>query len=337
MAMHTVLTRRLNLKVPIVAAPLGRGSTPGFIGALAREGSLGFAPFVHIPEANIREAAASYAQAAGGYDRFGMNLVLLGDQMRRLDLALAAGCKVVSMLRGDPGPYVRRAKAAGALVFWTARGPAEARLAVEAGADFILVQGREAGGHLTGEATLMTLLPAIADAVPGTPLVAAGGIADGRAMAAALALGACGVWLGTRFVASAESDCHDGHKHKVTDSGFADLVETTLFDGGWADSPHRVVRNSTYERWEQAGRAPAGQRPGEGESIGTFPDGRAMLRYNVTTPWATMNGSWEAGPLYAGQSAAVIREVLPVATILDRMMKEAQLAFSRCQQGLSTT
>ena len=108
----------------------------------------------------------------------------------------------------------------------------------------------------------MAQLPAIVGAVRETPVVAAGGIADGRGLAAALALGACGVWMGTRFVASAESGCHRGHKQKVVDAVFADLAVTTLFDGGWSNSPHRVIRNSTYERWREAGSPPIGVTPG---------------------------------------------------------------------------
>jgi nitronate monooxygenase len=126
--------------------------------------------------------------------------------------------------------------------------------------DFVVVQGREAGGHLVGEAPLMSLLPAVVDAAGSVPVVAAGGIADGRGLAAALTLGACGVWMGTRFVASAESGNHPDYKAKITEAKFSDLVETTLFDGGWPESPHRVIRNSTLTRWEQAGRPAISQR-----------------------------------------------------------------------------
>ena len=119
----------------------------------------------------------------------------------------------------------------------------------------------------------MSLLPAVVDAADGVPTIAAGGIADGRGLAAALALGACGVGMGTRFVASVESGNHPGYKQRITNADFADVVETTLFDGGWSESPHRVIRNSTFARWEEAGCPALGARPGEGEQIGTFPDG----------------------------------------------------------------
>jgi nitronate monooxygenase len=327
MVWHTALTRRLGLRYPIIAAPLGRGSTPEFLATLAREGAMGFVALAHVPEAALRRTLSGFVAATGGADRFGINLVLIVDQVRRLDAALEAGCRVVSLLRGDPAPYVRRAKDAGATIFWTVRGPADAQRAADLGVDFIVSQGREAGGHLTGEAPLMALLPAIVEAARDVPVVAAGGIADGRGLAAALALGACGVWMGTRFIASAESGSHPGHKQKVVEAGFSDLVETSLFDGGWPDSPHRVIRNSTYQQWQAAGNPASGSRPGEGERIGTFPEGAPLLRYNVSTPWAGMEGDWEAGPLYAGTSAALIGAVESVATILQRTSAEAELAL----------
>lgn len=329
MSIHTILTKKLRLRYPIIAAPLGRGSTPEFLGALAREGALGFVALAHMPETEVRQTLSGYVASAGGADRFGVNLVLIADQTRRLEAALDAGCRVVSFLRGDPAPYVRRAKDAGATVFWTVSGPAEARRAADEGVDFIVAQGREAGGHLTGEAPLMTILPAVIDAAQGIPVVAAGGIADGRGLAAALSLGACGAWMGTRFIASNESGSHPGHKQLVVESGFSDLVETTIFDGGWPNSPHRVIANSTYRKWQAAGSQPTGSRPGEGEKIGTFPEGGPMLRYNVSAPWETMDGEWEAGPLYAGTTAALITSVEPVGDVLARTADEAEAALKR--------
>jgi nitronate monooxygenase len=274
-------------------------------------------------QGDVAHTLSQYISETGGVDRFGVNLVLLGDQMGRLEAALAAGCRVVSFLRGDPSPYVRRAKAAGAIVFWTVSGPTEAKKAAEEGVDFIVAQGREAGGHLTGEAPLMTILPAVVDASQGVPVVAAGGIAEGRGLAAALALGACGAWMGTRFIASVESGCHPGHKRKVVESGISDLVETTLFDGGWPNSPHRVIANSTFKVWEAAGCPPSGSRPGEGDQIGTLPGGTPLLRYNVASPWADMDGDWEAGPLYAGTTCALIKDIEPVSLIVERISSEA--------------
>ena len=222
MALHTELTKRLGFRYPIIAAPLGRGSTSQLLAALAREGAMGFVALMHMPETEVRQTLSGYVTATGGGERFGVNLTLIIDQTRRLEAALEAGCRIVSLWQGDPAPYARRAKDAGAIVFWTVSGPADAARAADLGVDFVVAQGREAGGHLVGEAPLMTLLPAVVDAAAGVPVVAAGGLADGRGLAAALVLGACGAWMGTRFVASAESGNHPGYKQKITEAGFAD-------------------------------------------------------------------------------------------------------------------
>ena len=327
MAISTVLTKRFGLRYPVIAAPIGRGATPRFLGALAREGAMGFVALMHMPEAEVRQTLSAYIAEAGGGDRFGVNLTLIVDQTRRLDAALDAGCRIVSLWHGDPSSYTRRAKDAGAAVFWTVSGPADAARAADMGVDFIVAQGREAGGHVIGEAPLMSLLPAVVDAARGIPTVAAGGLADGRGLAAALALGACGAWMGTRFVASAESGNHPAYKQRITTAGFTDLVETTLFDGGWPESPHRVIRNSTVARWEAAGRPSPGARPGEKEQIGTFADGTPILRYNAATPWESMDGDWEAAPHYAGTSAALVRKVEPIAEILSRLEADAKAAL----------
>ena len=126
MALQTALTRRLGLRYPVIAAQLGRGSTPEFLAALAREGAMGFVALMHMPETQVRQTLSAYVAATGGGERFGVNLTLIVDQTRRLEAALEAGCRVVSLWHGDPAPYARRAKDAGATVFWTVSGPADA-------------------------------------------------------------------------------------------------------------------------------------------------------------------------------------------------------------------
>ena len=240
---------------------------------------------------------------------------------------------MVSLWQGDIARCARRAKDAGATVLWTVGGPAEAARAADHGVDFVVVQGREAGGHLVGEAPLMSLLPAVVDAAGGVPVVAAGGLADGRGLAAALAIGACGVWMGTRFVASAESGNHPGYKRRITEASFEDLVETTLFDGGWPELAAPCDPQLDHGALGGGGLAGARRPPGEGERIGSFPDGTQMLRYNAATPWDAMDGDWEAAPLYAGTSAALIDTVEPIAAILARLPADAEAALTRTRPG----
>lgn len=327
MPFETALTKALDLRVPVLAGPLGRGSSAEFLGAMASSGSFGFTALMHMPEETVSAELAKMGRATNG--RFGANLTLIVDQQKRLAAALDAGVRVFSMWQGDLGPYVRIIKDAGGLVFWTVGNAEDAARAKDIGVDFIVSQGREAGGHLVGAAPTMSLLPSIVDAAKGVPVVAAGGIAEGRGLAAALALGACGVWMGTRFVASKESANHRGYKERVVAARATDLVETKLFDAGWQDSPHRVIRNSTFSRWEDAGCPPTGQRPGEGEPISRFPSGKPLNRYDVAAPWDAMEGDWEAGPLYAGATVQLVHEVQSVAEIVGEIEAKAEAALDR--------
>ncbi|MBR0733173.1 nitronate monooxygenase [Bradyrhizobium japonicum] len=327
MPFETILTKSLGLKAPIIAAPLGRGSSADFLASVSRAGGFGFVALMHMPEDTVASELSAISRATNG--SFGVNLTLIVDQRKRLEAALAAGVRHFSMWHGDVAEYIPAIKKAGGQVFWTIGSVEDARRARQLGVDWIVAQGREAGGHLVGSAPIMSLLPAIVDAADGLPVIAAGGIADGRGLLAALSLGACGIWMGTRFVASQESANHPGYKEKVVGATAADLVETKLFDSGWQDSPHRVIRNSTYENWIKSGRPANGRRPGEADVISRFPNGKPLLRYDVAAPWATMEGEWEAGPLYAGASTQLVHQILPVDDILAGIVDEAERELAR--------
>jgi nitronate monooxygenase len=298
---------------------------------MANSGSFGFAALMHMPEESVSDELVKINRTTHG--RFGANLTLIVDQRNRLASALDAGVRVFSMWQGDLEPYVRIIKDAGGLVFWTVGNAQDAARAKDIGVDFLVSQGRESGGHLIGAAPTMSLLPSIVDAARGVPVLAAGGIADGRGLAAALALGACGVWMGTRFVASTESANHRGYKARLVAARAADLVETKLFDSGWQDSPHQVIRNSTFSAWEQAGCPANGQRPGEGEAISRFPNGKPLNRYDVAAPWDAMEGDWEAGPLYAGATVELVHDVRPVAQIVSEIEVEAEAALDKIAES----
>ena len=166
-----------------------------------------------------------------------------------------------------------------------------ARAAADAGADALIVQGVEAGGHVQSVVGLLPLLAEVRRAV-SLPLLAAGGVADPASARAALAAGATAVVMGTRFVASDECDAHPRYKTRLVEAAGRDTVLTRLFDVGW-DAPHRVLRNSTYERWEAAGRPEAGQRPSEGEEVAP-----GILRYAVNMPLSASKGDVEAMTMY---------------------------------------
>jgi nitronate monooxygenase len=186
-----------------------------------------------------------------------------------------------------------------------------AHAAAEAGADALIVQGVEAGGHVQSVVGLLPLLTEIRRAT-SMPLFAAGGIAHPTPAIAAFAAGASVVVMGTRFVASDECDAHPRYKSRLLEAEGRDAVLTDLFDVGWP-APHRVLRNSTYARWQAAGSPPPGQRPGEGEPIA-----EGIPRYAVNLPLAGTDGDVEAMAMYAGQGVGVIDAVEPAAEIVER-------------------
>jgi nitronate monooxygenase len=155
-------------------------------------------------------------------------------------------------------------------------------------------------------------------------VVAAGGIADGRGVAAALTLGAAGVWLGTRFVASEEAFAHALYKQKILEATETDTVYSTLFDRGWEDAPHRTLRNSTVEMWEEAGKPESGKRPGENEVIAYRPDGSGILRYEDSDVSPDITGEVEKLPFYAGQSVGLIDSIKPAGDIVRELTTEAK-------------
>ena len=221
----------------------------------------------------------------------------------------------------------------GAHCIFTAGSAAEAQRAVALGADVIVAQGWEAGGHVWGEVSTLALVPAAVDAVSPVPVVAAGGISDGRGLAAVLSLGAAGAWVGTRFVASDEAGLHPLYKQLICEAVETDTVHSSLFDVGWPQAPHRTLRNSTVRLWEGGGRPPRGARPGEGEPVAATADGTAVLRYSVDDPTSEMTGQLEALALYAGQGVARVQEVLPAGEIVDSMAAEAMRVLAGLSAG----
>ena len=192
--------------------------------------------------------------------------------------------KIVSLFWGTPNSYIQTSHEAGAIVLHSVGSVSEAREAASAGADIIVAQGWEAGGHVRGTVSSLVLVPAVVDAVAPTPVVAAGGIADGRGIAAALVLGAAGVWLGTRFVASEESLAHHLYKQRLLIADVEDTVYSELFDIGWEHAPHRTLRNTTIDNVAE-GRLPAEWQTPQGRRSHRVPNrwksGRALQQQHA--------------------------------------------------------
>ncbi|MFJ9082853.1 NAD(P)H-dependent flavin oxidoreductase [Streptomyces sp. NPDC102340] len=323
----TPLCRQLGIEVPVVQAPIGSAVTTELVAAVANGGGLGT---LALTWGTAEEAVRRIRQVRRMTPRpFAANLVLDFPVDEILDACLAESVPVISTFWGDPSAVAERAHSAGSLHIHTVGSVAEAERAVAAGVDVIVAQGCEAGGHVRGEVTTMALVPAIVDAVHPVPVIAAGGIADGRGLAAALALGAQAGWMGTRFLTASEAATHGVYRQAVIQAAPQDAVYTRCFDGGWPNAPHRCLRNSTLRAWEAADRPAAPNRPGEGAVVARSADGRAWSRYDDMVPAPGMSGDVEALALYAGQSAGLVHDVAPAGRIVADIATDAAALLRR--------
>jgi NAD(P)H-dependent flavin oxidoreductase YrpB (nitropropane dioxygenase family) len=299
----------LGSALPLMQAPLGRGSAAPLAIGVSQAGGLGTLGASWTEPASLREQIRSIAGATDG--PFCVNLVLDFEQDERLEVAVEERVPWVSFSFGLRPEQVIRARAGGSRVLVQVGSADAARAAAAAGADALIVQGVEAGGHVQSVVGLLPLLAEVRAAV-SLPLLAAGGIAEPASARAALAAGAAAVVMGTRFLASDESDAHPRYKAHLLAAEGRDALLTDLFDVGWP-APHRVLRNSTYERWDAAGRPPPGERPGEGEEVA-----RGVPRYAANLPNSGVDGDIEAMAMYAGQGVGMIDAVEPAAAIVER-------------------
>ncbi len=205
--------------------------------------------------------------------------------------------------------------------------PEAARRAVDGGVDVVVAQGWEAGGHNYGGLPTMVNVPAVVDAVGGAALVlAAGGITDGRQVAAALCLGADGVWVGTRMVASREARVHPEHHRRLVDSTGQDTVRSAIFGPEWpAFNPMRVQRNRVVAEWTD--RLPEVPTDRDGlAAVGTtvfLGEPTVMRRFNVLLPVPETDADWEEMPGLMGQGVGLISTIEPAGDIIRRMMTDA--------------
>jgi nitronate monooxygenase len=294
---------RVPWKVPLMQAPIGPATTAELVSAVTGTGALGtLAASWTAPDGLRRQLRA--IRAAAGVE-YCVNLVLAFEQEERLEVVLEEGVRYVSFSWGIDPDLIGRARDGGAVVLVQVGDVASAIEAAECGADVVIAQGVEAGGHVQGRTALLELLPALRN-VLDLPLVAAGGVADVTSIRAAQAAGADAVACGTAFLVAHEADVHPIYVERVLGAAAADTVLTTVFDVGWPDAPHRVVRNDTYGDWDAAGRLLRGARSREGEIIATR-DGTPIARYSDAQPTRRTTGQIEAMALYAGTSVGHVR------------------------------
>lgn len=319
--LQTPLCRRLGIDLPIVQAPIGSASTAELAAAVANAGGLGMLGLTWTGSDAVRNRLHRVKDLTNR--PIGINLSLAFPIGEQLAVSLDEGVRIVSTFWGDPRSVHDEIHAAGAVHLHTVGSASEAKEAVDAGVDVVVAQGWESGGHVWGQVATFPLVPAVVDAVDPVPVIAAGGIADGRGLVASLALGAQAAWLGTRFLTASEADTHDEYRQRVILACAADAVHTSCFSDGWTGAPHRALRNSTLAAWEHAGCPTSPERPGEGSLLATDASGRQHRRYGDMMPLRDMRGEIEAMALYCGQSAGLVYDILPAGEIVARIAQQA--------------
>lgn len=314
----TAFTTAFNVEVPIMSAPMASIAGPRMVAAMAQAGGLGNLPIWTLPpdaaRKLIRDTRSRTAQS------FAVNVRADLVQTELIAAAADEGVQFFNLFWGACAPSMPAIRAAGGKLIATIGSADDAREALDAGAVALIAQGVEAGGHVFGTTPLAELVPAAVALAGSVPVVAAGGIVDAADMRAALALGAAAVVLGSALIVTREADAHPDYRRALLDARAGDTVLTQCFDGYWPAAPHRVLGNSTFQRWQQAGAPPAGQRPGEGDVILQLPGGIAVQRYSAATAIAGSKGEVEAAALYAGCGVGRIRDVTTVAELVQGLM-----------------
>jgi len=301
------LTTLLGIEHPIIQGGMAWTATWELVAAVSSAGGIGVIGAGHMPTDLLREQIRN---AKAATDRpFGVNLMLLTPHIDDIvAMVLEERPAMVTTGAGNPGKYMSALKEAGIKVFPIAPSIALARRMESNGADGIIGEGMEAGGHI-GDLTTMVLIPQLVDALE-IPFIAAGGIADGRGVAAALALGAEGVQVGTRFMCATECTIHDSVKERVIKAKDRDTIVTGVSTG----HPVRVLKNKLAKQIQELDRA---NKPEEIEALGA---GKLAL--------CMREGDVEMGSLMAGQCAAMVGDVRPAAEIVRELVSGAEAVIA---------
>jgi NAD(P)H-dependent flavin oxidoreductase YrpB (nitropropane dioxygenase family) len=334
--LQTVLTERLGCRWPVIQTAMGWVSTPELVIASSQAGAFGFLAGAVMTPAELKQAIA--AVRAGTSASFGVNFHMFqpgSSEIVELILANRDRVRAISFGRGPDAAAIGRFKDAGVLCIPTVGALKHAVKMAELGCDMITVQGGEGGGH-TGPVATSILLPQVLDAVK-IPVIAAGGFADGRGLAAALAYGAVGVAMGTRFLLTRESPVPEAVKAQYLKTPPEDVVVSTKVDG----LPQRMLRNPLFARieragpigrWAQAVRAGLAMKRRTGASWGELmsaakgmgmPEAILAASAPVLIQRAVVDGDPEGGLMASGQVAGRIKDLPTCAELVERIAAEA--------------
>lgn len=313
MSIDTGLTKLLGIKYPILLAPMDVVSGGRLAATVSRAGGLGI-----IGGGYGSKDWLTREMDAAGDARFGVGFITwsLAKQPALLDLVLERRPTAIMLSFGEVRPHTDKIKRAGAALICQVQGIQQAKEAIAGGADVLVAQGAEAGGHGIARGTF-ALVPAVVDVAGDVPVVAAGGVADGRGLAAALMLGAVGVLVGTRFYASEEAAGFASAKQRIVAASGDQTIRSILFDiarqNVWpAPYTGRVLRNEFSERWR-------------GREAELMQQKDEMARYAA----AREAGDFDTAAVIAGEVVDLIKDIPPAAAIVERMAREAEALLAR--------
>lgn len=302
------LNELLGIKYPLIQGGMANIATGEFAAAISNAGGLGLIASGSMNGEAVREQIR--ACRAKTDKPFGVNIMMMNQHLEEISqVVIEEKVPVVTTGAGNPGKYITTWKEAGIKVLPVAPTVALAKRLERNGADAVIVEGTEAGGHV-GDLTTMALVPQVVDAL-SIPVIAAGGIASGRQVLAAFALGACGVQVGTCLLVSEECPIHENYKNAVLKAGDSDTVVTGKISGG---APVRCIKNKMtreYVAKERAGATPAEL---EEYTLGS-------LRRSV------FEGDTSNGSLMAGQVAGMCNEIKPAKEIIEKLFEDCKTAY----------
>lgn len=301
----------LNIKYPIFQGAMANIATPEFAASVSNSGGLGIIATGAMNADQTREAIRECKKLTE--KPFGVNVMLMNPETQGIMKVICEEhVAVVTTGAGNPGPYIDALKASGTLIFPVVASVALARRLEKAGVDGIIAEGGESGGHV-GETTTMSLVPQVVEAV-NIPVIAAGGIASGKQLNAALSLGAVGVQIGTILLASEECPIHENYKKAVLKAKDMDSVVT----GRSAGTPVRILKNQMSLQYLKLETENAPKEAMEKLTLGG-------LRK------AVFDGDMKHGSVMMGQVAGMVHEVLPIKDILEKLVKESQEEISQLE------
>jgi enoyl-[acyl-carrier protein] reductase II len=308
----TELTEKLGIDYPIIQAGMGGVATAELVAAVSNAGGLGVIGAAMMTPDVLADEIRTVKDITD--KPFAVDLLLARGwpgQDRMIEIMFEEDVPVFASGLGNPEPYAGDMHKHDMTIMAVVGTVRHARRCAEGGTDILVAQGTEGGGH-TGRIATLALVPQVVDVVAPTPVVAAGGIADGRGLVAALSLGACGVWVGTRFVATREAAGHDNYKLKIVDANDEATQVTKCFTG----KDCRVVKNRYLEQWED--------RQGE---IKPFP--AQMMVDGAKMEAAIGRGNTDLGIMPAGQISGLIQEVKSAGDVVREMIEEADEVLSK--------